>query len=61
MCLVKSILINLNSHCVKFQSCFTILYFLKIDKGFIDDHVMSIMILSVQYAFSSPVHLLPVA
>ena len=36
------------------------LYLLKIDKGFIDDHVMSIMILSVQYAFSSPVHLLPV-
>ena len=31
------------------------------DKGFIDGHVMSIMILSAQYAFSSPVHLLPVA
>ena len=35
--------------------------FYNFDKSFIGGHVFSIMILSVQYAFSSPVHFLPVA
>ena len=40
----------------------TFIIFCNFDKGFIDGHVISVMILSVQYAFSSPLHLLlPVA
>ena len=59
--LLNSNFINLNNQCVKFESFSHIQCNHNFDKDFIDGHIISIMILSVQYAFSSPVHLLPVA